>query len=192
MLSGTQQKNSSYSEGSFGAHLDYFALPLTKRRQLLNDSSRGYYLWFRVGYLYAASPPNSDDFFKEHTIRTEMNNRFYVFKSSMLTIKSMLDSRLIDGTINFRYRPRVTIEQDFKTDYLSFTGYFFSEYFFDFDKSKNNRFRFCVGSEVKVSKKTSLELYYLKQLDNGFGIPTVHAIGVALKGYFESKSYKHS
>ena len=62
LISGTKS-SSAYTDGTAGVYIDYFAAPwLRKGRNNteLNDTARGYFLWFRMGYSYS-TPPAGDE-----------------------------------------------------------------------------------------------------------------------------------
>src|SRR5438477_6726801 len=58
LYSATKLKNSSYTDGGFGIYLDYFTLSRARGKLGFNlrDSTAGYYLWLRAGYLYSSTP----------------------------------------------------------------------------------------------------------------------------------------
>lgn len=187
MVSGSRKRNSYFSEGSVGIHYDYF---ISRKKTFIKeamDSTRSYNFWVRGGYMYATSPPNEDDVFREHTIVTEANQRFYLPDHWLLTNKNRLDWRDRNGEFFFRYRPRLHIERDFKTGYATFTSYLYAEYFVNFGKSNLNRFRLCVGNEFWLFRFLSFEIYYLYQFPNKPDIDKVNAVGVAAKLYFHAR-----
>lgn len=186
LISGTKRE-SQYADGSFAAYVDYFTLPLLRESKNKKDSTRGYYQWFRLGYTYGSSTGNEDDAFKEHTINMESNTRFHLPFQFLATAKSRLDVSIFNGDLTARYRPRLTVERDCKTEYLTFTTYAYGEYFFDFNTSTQNKFRICLGAELWVSKIISFEMYYLKQFQGGQSGADVNALGVALKFNFIHK-----
>lgn len=71
--SASKLKNSSYTDGGFGIYLDYFTAARAREKLGFNtrDSTAGYYLWLRAGYLHSSTPPESEDPFKENTFVTE-------------------------------------------------------------------------------------------------------------------------
>jgi hypothetical protein len=136
--------------------------------------------------MYAASPPSQEDDFREHTIVTEANHRFYLPDKWLLTNKNRLDWRVRDGQFTARYRPRLTIERDFNTGYATFTSYFYSEYFINFGQSNLNRLRLCVGNEFWLFHFLSFEIYYLHQFANQPDVGETNAVGLACKFYFST------
>jgi hypothetical protein len=187
-VAGTKLSESSYSEGAFGIFLDYFTFP--PRFHIPrghNDSLPGKYIWLRVGYQYSASPPSADDPFRENMVVIEGNSRFYLPSQVMLTWKNRFDGRLKNGDFNVRYRPRIMFERDFKTEFLSFTGYVFGEYFVNFSQASVNRFRTQAGIEIRVTKEINYEVFWNHQFQNQPEISEVDAFGMTLKLYFSGR-----
>ena len=193
LYSATKLKNSSYTDGGIGIYVDYFAFPTPIIKKLghdLRDSTSGYYVWFRVGYLYSAAPPESADPFKENTFVTEANLRFHLPQRILLTNKNRFDWRSIDGNFEPRYRPRLTFERNMHTKYLSYTPTIYGEYYFYLGRGGFNRFRISAGIQVKVTEHAEIETYYVQQFDNGKNVRGLKAMGFALKFYFRHKEVK--
>ena len=189
LYSATKLKNSSYTDGGIGIYVDYFAFPVVRRKidPNLRDSTRGYYLWVRAGYLYSTTPPESEDPFKENTIVTEYNARFHLPYHILLTSKNRFDWRIINGSFEPRYRPRIVFEKDMRTEYLYFTPSIYGEYYIYFNGGGLNRFRLSASIQTKVTTHLEFETYYLHQFDNGKNANALDAMGLVLKFYFERK-----
>ena len=184
-VSGTQLETSSYADGGIGVNLDYFAFPLSHIGTTIADSTRGHRLWLRGGFAYTKSPKDEKDGFKEYTIVTEMNLRFYLPFQFMLSSKNRIDWRIRNGEFLPRYRAKLELERDLKTDFLTFNGYFYAEYFFNFKSNTSNRLRLALGTEVRVSKHINFEVYFVHQFDGGLDILSVNAVGLVLKIYWK-------
>jgi hypothetical protein len=185
--SATKLKNSSYTDGGWGLYLDYFAFPVGLRKKIdpdMRDSTRGYYLWLRGGYMYSTTPANSEDPFKLHTIVTEVNLRFHLPYTILLTNKNRFDWRVIDGDFEPRYRPRLTFEKDLHTAYLYFTPNIYGEYYAYLNQKGLNRFRFSAGVQTKFTKHIEFETYYVHEFANGKGVKNLDAMGFVLKFYY--------
>jgi hypothetical protein len=192
-LAGTKLEESSYSDAAIGVFGDYFTFPLAYAKKLMpgrSDSLPGKFLWFRFGYQYSATPPSSEDPFKESMIVTEFNPRFYLPWSLLLTVKNRFDWRFNEGEFNTRYRPRLMIEKDLRTEYLFFTATAFAEYFANFGNSSVNRLRTQIGVEIRVLKHINYEVYWNHQYANGTEIPSVDAFGMTIKVYLDHQETK--
>jgi hypothetical protein len=113
LYSATKLRNSSYTDGGYGIYLDYFTVSRIREKFGFNirDSTGGYYLWLRAGYLYSSTPPESEDPFKENTFVTEANVRFHLPYEILLTNKNRFDWRSINCSFEPRYRPWLTLKR---------------------------------------------------------------------------------
>lgn len=186
------KRESQYSDGNFALLFDYFTLPFLKKLRSAKDTTSGYYQWLRIGYTYGKSTSSADDPFTESVLRLESNTRFHLPYHVLATVKNRFDLRFYNKELKERYRPRVTFERDFKTTYMTFTMYAFSEYFFNFSKTTDNRLRWCLGAEIWVSKLISTEFYFLKQYENTAGAASTNAVGTILKFNMASRKKQHA
>lgn len=192
LYSATKLKNSSYTDGGYGIYVDYFAYPIMKKRigNHLRDSTRGYYLWIRAGYLHSTTAPEAKDPYKENTLVTELNLRYYLPYHILLTNRNRFDWRVISGQFEPRYRPRLTFEKDMHTEYLSFTPIIYGEYYVYFNSKGFDRFRLSAGIQTKVTAHIEFETYYVHQFDNGKNVQSLDAMGFSLKFYFRHQEVK--
>ena len=142
----------------------------------------------RSSYSYGRSASGQEDTFREHLFIVESNTRFHLPIQFLATLKNRLDTRIFNGELNERYRPRLTLERDCKTEYMTFTPYLYAEYYFNTKSA--DRFRLCLGTEIWVSKLVSFEVYYLKQWQEYTGGKNLNAVGIVLKFNLESKKEK--
>jgi Protein of unknown function (DUF2490) len=175
----------SYADGSVGGYFDFYTLPVFRRRQRTHaDAARSKLLMIRAGYLYSKTPSGSADPFVEHTPTVEAHARWLFPGALLLTDRSRVDFRIVDGDYQPRYRNRLKIEHTFKAGRLEFTPYGHAEAFYDWRYDKFHRYRYSVGSEVALGRHFIFESYYLRQRDTVSSPPHVNAIGMALQFYF--------
>ncbi len=190
LISGTRS-NSEYKDGTAGIYVDYFALPWLRGRngtEELNDSSNGYFWWFRMGYSYSDAPP-SDKKKVVNIFETETNNTFHLPEDIILQTRNRLDWRWVNGDFQPIYRPRVKFIRNMKTEYLTFNAYIWSEYFFYLNDNTQDRLRLTFGIEIKVLRYMAFETYYLHQFQNKQYVEPLNAIGLQFNFYFKSKQY---
>jgi hypothetical protein len=187
---GTKLEESSYTDGALGVFVDYFTFPFGILRSGHSDSLPGKFIWLRGGYQYSATPPSVEDPFKESMIVTEANARFYLPYKMLLTVKNRFDWRVNNGDFKARYRPRLMVEKDLRTEYLFFTSYGFVEYFANFGSGNVNRFRTQLGVEFRVTKIINYEVFWNHQFANKPEIQEVDAFGMCLKIYTSKKQKK--
>jgi hypothetical protein len=188
-------ESSSYADGAIGIFADYFTHPpgfVQKWRPARTDSLPGKFLWLRFGYQYSATPPSSEDPFSESMIVTEANGRFYLPKNMLMTIKNRFDWRFKNEEFNLRYRPRLTVERDMRTQYLTFTAYGFMEYFGNFGNAQVDRLRSQLGVELRVTKHFNYEVFWNHQFANAPEVQEVDAFGMTLKFYYDKKDFKNT
>lgn len=187
--SATKLDSSSYSDAAAGIFIDYFTFPLFKKiPQNHTDSLPGKYMYLRAGYQYSATPPSSKDPFKENMVVTEINARYYLPFNVLFTWKNRFDWRVNNGDFKARYRPRIMLEKDLHTEYLSFTASGFAEYFANFDNSAVNKFKTQLGVEFRVTKKLNYEVFWNHQFAHEPEVQSVDAFGMTLKIYLSKKN----
>jgi hypothetical protein len=152
----------------------------------MHDTTQGYYWWFRAGYSYSDAPPGEKKKVV-NIIETETNNNFQLPAKIALTARNRLDWRFVNGDFQPIYRPRVKFTRNFKTEYLTFDFYIWSEYFFYLNDNSQNKLRLTFGSQIKALKNMDFEIYYLHQFPNRPGVQALNAIGLQLDFYFRSK-----
>jgi Protein of unknown function (DUF2490) len=192
-IGGTKIEESSYTDGAIGIFIDHFTYPLTNIfRPNHAEGLPERFLWLRAGYQYTATPPSSEDPFKESMIVTEANYRFNLPYNILLTTRNRVDWRFNSGDFNARYRPKLVLDKDLHTEYLTFTATGYVEYFVNFGNSAVNRLRMQLGVEIKVFKHINYEVFWNHQVANPPEIQKVDAFGMCLKIYInhpEVKSY---
>lgn len=190
VISGTKTDQSSYSEGAFSIYVDYFGLkaPISKLNFVGREERFRFRL--RVGYLYSRTPPTDEDQIKSHTFRIQTANTFTITQKLRAYYKGKLDLGRSDQKFVGRYVPRLILERDFRTEYLTFSAYTYAERYLDFQGKDLDRTRLVIGANLRVSKTIDFETYYLHQFTNGNNVPTVKAIGTRLKFYFHRMEKK--
>ncbi len=186
--SGTKKDSSNYTDGSIGIFLDLFAFPiLAKRRVNHLEELPGTYLRLRGGYQMSASPASAEDPFQENLYVLQADGRTILPASILLTLRNRFDFRFNEGDFSTRYRPRLALERDFRTEYLFFTVSSFMEYYANLGQSQLNRFRFQLGLEVKVTRHLAYESFWNHQFSNEPSISRVDAFGMVLKLYLDRR-----
>ena len=97
---------------------------------------------------------------------TEANARAYLPWKMLFTVKNRFDWRLKNEEFNLRYRPRLVVERDLRTEYLMFTAYGFLEYFGNFGNSQVDKLRAQFGVEIRVLKHVNYEIFWNHQFEN--------------------------
>lgn len=180
----TRDSRYGYSDGQFGAHMDFYFSPLWKGRQLRHpDVSRSKMLMIRAGYYLDKTPSNSPDPFTEHGALFEVTPRFFLPKRILVENRIRGDFRFIDGVFTPRFRNRVRIERTFPLPHTSLTPYSEFEPFYDWRYNSFHRQRYSAGAEVLLHKRFVLEGYYLRQHDSQSSKEWTDVIGFVLQFY---------
>jgi Protein of unknown function (DUF2490) len=187
------RSNSEYTDGTVGGYVDYFAIPWLRGKKYfdLHDTTMGYYWWFRMGYSYSDAPP-SDKKKVVNIFETETNNNFHLPEEIVLQTRNRLDWRWVNGDFQPIYRPRVKFIRNFRTAYLTFNFYIWSEYFFYLNDNSQDKLRLTFGSVMKATKNMDIEIYYLHQFSNLPKVASLDAVGLQLDFYFRSKHYREA
>jgi len=185
MYSATRQENlGTYADGQTGIYFDFWALPPLRRRLIDHaDASRSKLLLLRTGYLFAR-PKNNSGAATEHMLTSEATGRFHLPVLLLLSDRSRIDLRWLDGDFKWRYRNRLKLERTFRAKRFEFTPYGHAEVFYSADQSIWTRFRYAAGTEWALTRRIVLEAYFLRQNDWGSVPRFVNAVGIATQFYF--------
>jgi hypothetical protein len=185
--SGTRIRDSGYSDGQAGIHLDFFTGSILnpKRTQDWPDEARRKALQFRVGYLFGRTPGDRANPFVEHAGTAEFTPRFYLAGKVLLTDRNRADFRFINGRFTPRYRNRLRCEHTFHLGRLTINPYGSVEAFQDWRFDPFYRFRYSAGAEVGVKRWLVLESYYLRQQDSKPFPNGVNVLGLVLQFYVQ-------
>lgn len=185
LAAGTRTRQDGYTDGELGVHMDFYSAPLFKARAKRHpDVARDRFLQFRVGYLFGKAPAGSEDPFTEHTGLIELTPRFYLPKQILLTNRSRVDLRFVDGEFVPRYRNRVKLERSFRIGNRALTPYAHAEIFYDWRYNAFHRQRYGAGAEFEVNEFFVVEGYYLRQQDSRSSLRGMNVGGLALQFYF--------
>lgn len=106
----------------------------------------------------------------------------FPFKKFGLSHRSTFEYRLRAPQNSVRYRPSLTFDEDIPKNFIPGAKFFATEeVFYDSILKKFSRNRFSVGVTKTLSKKLSLDLYYMRQND-GYAHPgDLNIIGTSWK-----------
>jgi hypothetical protein len=185
MYTATKQQDlNAYADGQVGAYYDYWAgRGLRKRLIQSMDPSRSKAFLFRAGYLFAR-PKNGSSAATENMVTGEVTARAHLSTSLLLSDRSRIDLRWLNGDPAHRYRNRLKLEDTFDIGRFQLTPYAYAEVFYAFDERKWTRVRYAAGAEWNITKRIVLEGYYLRQNTWGSVPQFVNALGVAVQFYF--------
>jgi hypothetical protein len=185
MYTATRQENlGTYADGQTGIYFDFWALPPLRGRLIGHaDASRSKLLLLRTGYLFSR-PKNNSGAATEHMFTSEATGRVHLPMSLLLSDRSRMDLRWLNGEFRWRYRNRLKLERTFRVERFEFTPYGHAEAFYSLDQGNWIRLRYAAGTEWAITRRIVLEGYFLRQKDLGSAPQFVNAIGIALQLYF--------
>ena len=111
----------------------------------------------------------SGRFLMEHRLNFRVGYRF-PFKRFGLSHRSWFERRLREPRNSWRYRPSLTFEKDINKIIPDAKVFATEEVFYDSILKRFSRNRFSIGISKTLTKKLSLDVFYLRQND-GFSRP---------------------
>jgi len=186
-LATTVKESEETTEGEYGPNLDFYIKPLKKQRKkwlvFPLDESKARRLSVRVGYRYIL-PYGSDDP-GEHRGVLEITPRTPLPAGILVSDRSRMDFRFIEGVYSWRYRNRLTFEREFSVRRFKFAPYIRGEAYYDSRYDKWSRTAIIAGSTFPVTKHIELEPYWEHQNDSGGSSNRdVNAFGAVVNLYF--------
>jgi hypothetical protein len=138
---------------------------------------------FQPSYLNINARNSSGRFRLENRLAMRVSYHF-PFKKFDLYHRSLFELRLRNPRNSWRYRPSLTLEKDIKKIIPKAKIFLTEEVFYDSILEKFSRNRFSVGITKTLSKKLSLDVYYLRQNDGYTRPGDLHVIGTNWKFKF--------
>jgi hypothetical protein len=131
-------------------------------------------------YWFINARNSRGQFRREHRLNLRVGYRF-PFKKFGLSHRSAFEYRLRSPQNSWRYRPSLTFDTDIAKIIPKSRMFVTEEVFYDSVLKKFSRNRFSVGITRTLTKKTALDIYYMRQND-GFSVPgDLHVIGTSFK-----------
>jgi hypothetical protein len=186
LYSTTRLRSSGFNDGTLGIYVDYFAVPWLGKivgLKPLYDSTPGVFLWLRLGYGYSTTRAGVENPSTEQKIVTEGTFRINLPYHILLSQRNHFDWEMATSGFIGHYRSRLRFEKHMRTEYLTFIGYLYGEYFTDLHKKTPDMFRFGWGLEFKITRTVNFEAYHVHQFDITEGTKALDAVGLNLKFY---------
>lgn len=136
---------------------------------------------FSPFYLHIRARNSAGRFRTEHRLNLRANYRF-PFKKFGLSHRSIFEYRLRQPLNSWRYRPSLTFEKDIPKKIIPAAKFYLTEeIFYDSLLKEFSRNRFTVGVTKTLTKKLSVDLYYMRQND-GVSVPgDLNVVGTSWK-----------
>lgn len=132
-------------------------------------------------YLYINARNARGVFLIEHRLNLRLGYKFPIKKFG-LSHRSLLEYRIRGTGNSWRYRPSLTIEKELPKKFISGAKlYATEEVFYDSILNKFSRNRFTIGINKTLTKKLSLEIYYMRQNDGNSRPGDLNVAGTSWK-----------
>jgi hypothetical protein len=185
-LATTVKEGRDSTSGEFGPNLDIHIHAFGVREHWAGfrlDESKNRTLLVRIGYRYLPTYTGDDPV--ENRGVLEATARYPLIKGGVLVSnRSRMDFRFIEGEYSWRYRNRLSIEREFPVGRVRVNPYVRAEVFYDSRVDEWSRTELVAGASFPVNDHWELEGYFDNQHDTG-GSPnrTVRAIGAVVNFY---------
>ena len=136
---------------------------------------------YRIGYVYSVSHPESELSRKvEQRVVLDFNYRWKVGASGLITDRTRLDLRDIEGTSSQRLRNRVQYEFESELGDIGFVPYTNFEIYYDTRYHAISRYKFEAGATFVFSPQVDFTPYYGRQITVQPQRQYVNALGLTL------------
>ena len=167
-----------------GANLDIFLKPIFKPKHLAIfrlDQAQSRLMTFRIGYRYLTTPGEAP----ENRGVMEVTSRFPLVRGTLVSDRSRVDLRTIDGRFSWRYRNQVNVQRSFGIRSYHITPYVRAEIYYDSIASKWSRTTEDAGCVFPILRRAEIEPYYEHMNDTSKSPDRqTNAIGLTLSLYF--------
>ncbi len=134
---------------------------------------------FQPYYVSVKARDSRGRFREEHRLSFRATYKFPIKKFGLIH-KSLYEYRIRSTGNLWQYRPALTFEKEIK--FIPKAKFYVTEEVFYFSNLKKfSRNRFSVGINKTLSKKLSVDIFYLRQNDGNSRPGDIHAIGTSWK-----------
>jgi hypothetical protein len=171
-------------QAEIGPSLDYYVKPLLNLKRLLlfdldTSKTRAIVLSFGYRYLPQSNAPATNRLEPIATFNFPLKNKVHV------SDRNRFDLDWSNGTFQWRYRNRLTLQRSLRLGSLRVSPYASVEPFYESRYQKWSTTEITAGMEFPVGKHTELTPYYQHQNNTGKAPnQQVDAIGLILSLYF--------
>ncbi|HEY2675837.1 MAG TPA: DUF2490 domain-containing protein [Steroidobacteraceae bacterium] len=169
--SGTRDDSGDRTDGTGAIYLDY----------RMNDP-----ISWRVGFDYVNTLPDGpgQNNSVERRVSLDFNYRWHLGDELLLTDRTRLDLRNIEGDDSYRVRNRLRFERPFKLARTTLVPYFNAEAYYDSRYDTVSRVRLEAGGVVSLGKIWEADLYIGRQHDSAPADKDTVGFGITISAYF--------
>ncbi|HEX3232317.1 MAG TPA: DUF2490 domain-containing protein [Pyrinomonadaceae bacterium] len=176
------RESDKFTEATFEVDIDVGLKAILRRVLAANpNTERGKYLTLRLGYVHVAALNDEENPSSEHRGILELNARYPLPGSLLLSDRSRGEARWINGRYSLRYRNRLRLERDFRIQWFRFTPYTTGEVYYDTRYRIWNRNEYSFGTEVPIRRHAIIEFYFMRQNTSQSSTPHINGFGLVFQ-----------
>jgi hypothetical protein len=175
-----------FNQWKVGAIVSYRMKRMLKVRQDDIDEENEHNLVIGGGYEYLQTNQNGRTK-REHRIILQSTPKYVPGVGVLVQDRNRIEFRWNDGTYDFRYRNKLTIDRPFKLSAYRFTPYAAGELFWDRNHHSWNQNQYAFGVQLPFRKRLMLDTYYLRQNCTTCSEDPLNVWGLTLNLYFRRK-----
>jgi len=150
------------------------------------DSDKHHVLVVGAGYEYSIANEAGERSI-EHKLMLDGTGRYAIKDKLLISDRSRLEFRWIDGDYHFRYRNRLMAERPVTIRKFTVTPYVSAEAYWDQRYSQWNKFEFVGGAQFPFIRRTTIDAYYNRARCVTCSTGHTNIIGMSVNFFFRWK-----
>jgi hypothetical protein len=177
-------EDAPYDQWKVGAVFSYRLKEIGEYRRHDVDKENEYNLVLGGGYEFLRTDQNGSKK-NEHRILVQAIPKYVLFARILAQDRNRMEFRWNNGTYDFRYRNRLTVDRPFKLNKVRFIPYASGELFWDRNHHSWNENQYAFGVRWPYKKSVMLDTHYLHQNCTTCSLNPLNVFGVTLNLYFD-------
>ena len=187
-ISATAEKHNGedapYDQWKVGAVFSYRVNRIGEYLRHDVDKENEYNLVLGGGYEFLRTDQNGGQK-NEHRVLVQATPKYVLFAKILAQDRNRIEFRWTNGSYNFRYRNKLTVDRTFKINKLRLIPYASGELFWDRNHHEWNENQYTFGVRFPYRKSFLLDTYYLRQNCTTCSLDPLNVFGVTANFYFE-------
>ena len=173
-----------FGQSKIGAIFSYRMKRFGKHLRGDVDKENEYNLILGAGYELIVTDQNGSSK-REHRLLLQATPKYVFGLGFLAQDRNRIEFRWNDGTYDFRYRNRLTIDRPFKIRKARFSPYAAGEMFWDRNHHSWNENQYAFGVQWPYKKIFMLNTYYLRQNCTTCSSNPLNVAGITVNLYFD-------
>jgi hypothetical protein len=174
-------------ERKIGASFSYRRKRILKKHQPDVDEDNEFNLVVGAGYEFVQTD-QGDSNKHQHVMILHATPRYIIGGNLLLQDRNRLEFQFPEGTYNFRYRNKLSIQRPFRINNFRLTPYISGELFWDRNRDSWNKNRYAFGWQFPFRKSFMLDTYYQRENCTTCGLNHLNIFGLTFNLYFWRKN----